>query len=136
VKRIVALLVLFGALTAGANAATIIVTDAWSRPAIDTGVVYVRVRNAGAPDRLIGARSPVARAVEVHRSMEMSGMSSMEPVRALPLPANGTLALAPGGAHIMLIGLRHDLHAGQTFPVELHFARAGWIGATVHVRPI
>jgi periplasmic copper chaperone A len=145
VKRVAALLALFAALSSGANAATIVVSDAWSRPAIDTGVVYVRVRNSGAPDRLVGARSPVARAVEVHRSMEMSGsmngmamngVSSMERVPSLPVQANGTLVLAPGGAHIMLIGLRHDLHAGTTFPVALHFARAGWVGATVHVRPI
>jgi copper(I)-binding protein len=121
-----------------------------SRPAIDTGVVYVRVHSLGAPDRLIGARSPVARAVELHRSemsgmsmnggsmngMSMSGVSSMVPVRALAVPAGGTLMLAPGGAHIMLIGLRHELRAGTSFPVALHFAHAGWVAATVHVRPI
>jgi hypothetical protein len=60
----------------------------------------------------------------------------MKPVRVLLVRAHGTLALAPGGAHIMLIGLRHDLRAGERFPVQLHFARAGWITTTVAVRPI
>ena len=136
---------LIAALGGHASAATIAVSDAWSRPAIDTGVVYLRVHNTGAPDTLIGARAAVARAVEVHRSeamsasmngMAMTGVTSMVPAHALPLPAHGTLVLAPGGTHIMLIGLRHDLQAGTTFPVALHFAHAGWLRATVHVRPI
>jgi periplasmic copper chaperone A len=147
VKRIALLACFLGAVTGVASAAPpLTVSDAWSRPAIDTGVAYVRIRNAGASgDRLVGARSPVARAVELHRSMSgmgsMNGMamndvSSMEQVRAIPVPAHATVTLAPGGGHIMLIGLRHDLHAGETFPVQLHFARAGWVNATVHVRPI
>jgi copper(I)-binding protein len=131
----------------GARAdAAVIASDAWSRPAIDTGVVYVHVANTGsAADTLIGARSAIARAVELHRSMEMSGtmngmamddVSAMKPVRALPIAAHGTLALAPGGAHIMLIGLRHDLHAGEHFALRLHFVHAGWLPVNVRVRPI
>jgi len=112
VKGLIALLLFFTLLGGSANAATIVVSDAWSRPAIGS-----------MPGMAMSA-------------MPMNGVSSMVPVRALPLPTNGTLVLAPGGAHIMLIGLHHDLRAGATFPVALHFARAGWIGATVHVRPI
>ncbi len=145
-KRIAALAFALGIYACGARAdAALIASDAWSRPAIDTGVVYVRIANTGnAADALNGARAPIARAVELHRSMErgamngmaMDGVSSMQPVRSLRVPAHGTLTLAPGGAHVMLIGLRRDLHANATFPVQLHFVRAGWIAVTVHVRPI
>lgn len=127
-----------------ALAATIAVSDAWSRPAVGTGVVYMRVANRGnVPDRLVGARTPVARVVELHESMSgmgsmngmtMGGVMSMHPVRAIPVPAHGSVTLAPGGYHLMAIGLRHDLHAGERFPLQLHFARAGWVRATVSVR--
>jgi copper(I)-binding protein len=126
--------------------AAIIVSNAWSRPAIGTGVVYLQVVNRGAAtDRLDAARTPVARTVELHRSMDgnasmngmkMAGVMSMERVSAVTIPAHGGLTLAPGGYHLMTIGLRHDLHASERFPLQLHFVKAGWTSVTVLVRPI
>jgi copper(I)-binding protein len=127
-------------------AATISITDAWSRPAIGTGVVYARIANAaGSADTLDRATSAVAKSVEMHRSMEspmkMTGMatqsvSSMMPISRLPIPSHGTAAFAPGGNHLMLVGLRRDLHQNDRFDVRLHFVHAGWRTATVVVRPI
>lgn len=127
-------------------AAAIAVSDAWSRPAIGTGVVYMRVNNRGdVADRLDAARTPVARVVEIHESMDestsmkgmaMTGVMSMQRVRTLTIPAHGTVTLAPGGYHLMAIDLRHDLHPNTQFPLQLHFARSGWTTVTVRVRPI
>jgi copper(I)-binding protein len=129
-----------------ALASAIAVSDVWSRPAIGTGVVYMRVNNRGnTPDRLDAARTPVARVVEIHQSMDesksmpgmkMTGVMSMQRVRALAIPAHGSVTLAPGGYHLMAIDLRHDLHPNTQFPLQLHFARAGWTAVTVRVRPI
>jgi periplasmic copper chaperone A len=122
------------------------IVAAWSRPAIGTGVVYLRISSRStSPDTLDGARSPVAAAAELHRSsmtmgtmkgMTMGDVSTMTPVHALALPPHATLSLAPGGAHVMLIGLKHDLHANERFLLQLHFARAGWQTVRVTVRPI
>ena len=125
------------------------VTDAWSRPATDTGVVYATLHNkAQAPDRLVGAACPLARSVGLYRTSEvkMPGMSpamgnlpmagsmtSMTAVPFIPVPAGGTVTLAPGGYHLML-DLRRDLAAGETIPLRLHFARAGWISASARVK--
>ena len=127
-------------------AAAINVSDAWSRPAIGTGVVYLRVANGGnTADKLDAARTPVARVVEMHRSMAgrgsmngmvMTGVMSMQRVPAIAVPAHGSVTLAPGGYHLMAIGLRHDLHPNERFPLQLHFATAGWRTVTVRVRPI
>jgi copper(I)-binding protein len=128
-----------------AVAALLTVSDAWSRPAIGTGVVYMRVNNRrNAPDRLDAARTPVARVVEIHESMDESksmagmkmGVMSMQRVPALTIPAHGSVTLSPGGYHLMAIDLRHDLHPNTQFPLQLHFARAGWTTVTVRVRPI
>jgi copper(I)-binding protein len=134
--------------TAGA-ASSIRVSEAWSRPAIATGVAYLTITNHSAqPDRLISATSPVANAIELHESTEtygsmssMNGMAmgsvaSMHRVASIPVPAHGTAHIGPGSYHIMLIGLHHDLHANQTFPLHLHFADAGWIATAVRVRPM
>jgi len=125
-------------LTGTAAAAQISVTNAWSRPAIDTGVVYATVRNdAAKADRLVGAKSPIAQHVEVHESMSSSGpmgdMASMHRVRFVAVPAHGRLVLGPGGYHIMLIGLKKPLKAGMRFPIELDFAHAGPVTARVAV---
>ena len=126
--------------------AAIVLTGAWSRPAIDVGVVYLHVANNGpAADRLDGARSPAARTVEVHRSMasdatmngmKMSGVMSMERVSGVTVPAHGGVTFAPGGYHLMAIGLHRDLQANGHFALQLHFAKAGWLPVTVFVRPM
>jgi copper(I)-binding protein len=127
-------------------AAAIAVSDAWSRPAIGTGVVYLRVANNGvAADRLDDASTPVAKTVELHRSMDgsasmngmqMSGVMSMQRVSAVTIPAHKSVQFAPGGYHLMAIGLKHDLHPGERFALRLHFAKAGWRTVSVRVRPI
>jgi copper(I)-binding protein len=129
-----------------ALATAIAISEPWSRPAIGTGVVYAGIANHGSTaDRLDGARTPAARTVEIHRStagsasmngMVMNGVMSMERVRSLTIPAHGSVTLAPGGYHLMAIGLHRDLHPGDSFPLQLHFATAGWTNVIVRVRPI
>jgi copper(I)-binding protein len=124
----------------------IVLSNAWSRPAVDTGVVYVTISNRGAAaDRLDGARTPVARALEVHQSissdatmngMKMTGVMSMERVSAVTIPARGSVTFSPGSYHLMAIGLRNDLHPNERFTVQLHFAKAGWQTVRVFVRPV
>ena len=119
----------------------ITVSDAWSRPATGAGVVYATIANsATTPDRLVGATTPSAAAVELHESMRgsgsMNGVESMQPITAIAVPAQGSVTLAPGGYHLMLTGLKKDLQANDAFLVRMHFANAGWIVTIVRVRPI
>jgi periplasmic copper chaperone A len=53
----------------------------------------------------------------------------MRPVPAIPVPANGKTELKPGGYHLMLMGLKHDLKPGENVAVILKFER----GAEVRV---
>ena len=52
----------------------------------------------------------------------------------LAIPAGGSVALKPGSYHVMLIGLKKPLAAGETFPLTLTFAKAGNISVTVPVQ--
>lgn len=94
-----------------------------------TGPGFMRIRNAGlADDRLLSASSPMTASVELH---EMSMADGQMTMRALPdgllIPAGGSVELAPGGIHLMLIGVTAALAAGQTVPVELRFEKAGTV---------
>ena len=133
--------------------ALVTVTGAWSRPAFDTAVVYATLHDAGRrPVALVGASSPVARTAELHQSTTtpggamhagtmnpgtMTGMNmpvmAMHPVSRIVVPPHGTTALHPGGYHIMLLGLRHPLRAGERFPVTLRFSDGERVTVSVAV---
>jgi periplasmic copper chaperone A len=93
-----------------------------------TGAVYFRtVRNKGQQaDRLLGARTPAAAAVEIHRSAMEGDVMRMRPIDALPLPAGMELKPRHGGdIHLMLIDLKAPLKEGARFPLVLRFEHAG-----------
>ncbi len=118
-----------------AQSTPIQVTDAWSRAAAQgrVGVLYLTVTDAGQPDRLVGADTPVAEKAELHESLSDNGVMKMRSVDAVPVAAGQKLVLKPGGYHFMLIGLRKTLSAGDTFPVTLRFSGAGAVTATAQV---
>jgi copper(I)-binding protein len=111
------------------------VDNAWSRAALAgrTGVVYLSMMAMGGADRLLGAQTPIAEKIELHESYQSEGVSRMRPVEAIPVAAGGTVTLAPGGLHMMLIGLRQALKPGDSFPLTLRFEKAGTVETTVKV---
>lgn len=74
--------------------------------------------------RLIGARSDVAQNTEVHEMAMQGQMMRMREVAAVPLPRGQAVALAPGGYHVMLIGLKRPLGAGDQVTLTLTFEDA------------
>jgi copper(I)-binding protein len=115
------------------------VADAKARPTAPggTGVVYMIVMNHGtADDDLTGLSTPIADKAEMHRTMDMNGMSHMEAVADLPVKANAAVTFAPGALHVMLTGLKQPLKLGDNFPLTLNFAKAGAITVTVSVQQI
>ena len=87
---------------------------------------YVTVRNgAAAADRLLGASCACAASVEIHAHRLTNGVARMEPVPGLTVPGRGRARLAPGGRHLMFLGLKRPLKAGATVDVTLRFQRAG-----------
>lgn len=77
---------------------------------------------AATADRLVSASSPDANLVQVHESRIESGMMMMRELReGLPLPAGEAVALAPGGNHLMLLGVTEPLVAGDSVALTLTF---------------
>ncbi|MBR0645526.1 copper chaperone PCu(A)C [Plastoroseomonas hellenica] len=122
---------LLAALPAAAQdrrAGDLVIERPWSRAAgaNATGGGFLTIRNTGAaPDRLLSASSPIARRVELHTMSMDGGVMRMRPVETIPVPAGGTVQLAPGGLHIMMIGLTQPLVQGGRAPLTLRFERGG-----------
>ena len=57
--------------------------------------------------------SPVYDSVEMHITENKSGSAKMKQVKKILVPANSSIELKPGGAHLMLIGPRRDIKAGE-----------------------
>ncbi len=111
------------------------IQHAWSRPAAAgrVGVIYLTITDSGAPDTLTAVATPVAEDAMLHQSSMVKGMSEMRMIDSVPVAAGKPATLAPGGMHVMLMGLKRKLVAGDTFPVTLTFTHAGQITTTVTV---
>jgi copper(I)-binding protein len=90
---------------------------------------FLRIENTGGTDDTLVAAAisgDVAREVELHEmAMEDGVMSMFEVEGGIEVPAGETVALVPGGLHIMLMGLQAPLDAGGAHSVTLIFAEAG-----------
>ncbi|TVR07486.1 MAG: copper chaperone PCu(A)C [Salinarimonadaceae bacterium] len=122
-------------------AGDIVVEAPWTRATPGGARVaggYMRISNNGAePDRLLGGTTTVAPRFEVH-SMEMvDGVARMAEVAGgLVIPPGETVELAPGGYHIMMMGLTAPVTEASEVAGTLVFERAGEIAVTYAVAPI
>jgi copper(I)-binding protein len=94
---------------------------------------YLTVRNTGSDaDTLIRVSSPGAGSVTMHRSTD----TTMREVDSLPVPAGGTLRLARGGSHLMIMGWQKPPAVGDQLELDLTFAKGGTIAVQVPVKPL
>ncbi len=109
-----------------ASAADIEVKSAWVRGTVSaqtmSGAFMEIISKGGAT--LVGASTPVAEDVEVHEMKLEGGVMKMRAAPRLVLPAGKTVVLKPGGYHIMLMGLKQQLKAGDVVPITLKLESA------------
>ncbi|AVI62091.1 copper chaperone PCu(A)C [Halomonas sp. GFAJ-1] len=113
----------------------------WTRatpPGAGAGGGFVTLTNHGDQgDRLVSASTPITERTEIH-TMEMDG----EVMRMVPLPggieipAGESVALAPGGLHLMFMDLPRPIVEGEPLPVTLEFQRADSIELQLQVVPV
>jgi hypothetical protein len=100
--------------------------------------MYFTIQNTGPiADTLTGVHVAGVANAELHMEV-MSGMShampsmtmaTMVPTPAVPIPPHGALHLAPGGRHVMLMGLQRHFMRGDSTSADLTFTHTG----TVHI---
>ena len=75
-------------------------------------------------DRLLSVSTPIAHMVEIHRSSMENGMMQMDQVSGLELKESVRVELAPGGYHLMLMGLNQPLSSEKKVSLTLTFEHA------------
>lgn len=128
------------ALTFGAaQAPALQIQNAWVRLVPNkTTAAYMVISNPSArPVKIVGFATPIATRTELHQTqfvdpndhlgmdhgnmqgMEGAELTGMREVKEVVVPARGKLELKPGGTHLMLVGLKQTLRAGQKVRLTL-----------------
>ena len=108
--------------------ATLHILGAWARPAnaaMPNSAAYALLLNLSDADvQLVSASSPVAQAVELHEMVvSEDDVMQMRPLEdGILVPSGGLVQLKPGGFHVMLIGLNHELAVDSSISLTLGFA--------------
>jgi periplasmic copper chaperone A len=109
----------------------------WTRPTVpaqSTAAGYLTLRNTGVrPDRITGASSPLAERVEIHVTTIEGEVARMRQIQQVDVGAGREKKLAPRGTHLMLLGLKRALRAGERVPLTLQFASAGRVDIELSV---
>jgi copper(I)-binding protein len=101
------------------------VSGAWVRPPMGAdrpAAGYLTITGGSSTTALVAVTADVAATVEIHETMAgHDGMAGMRPVERIEIPAGATVALEPGGYHLMLMGLTTRLEPGATVHLQLEF---------------
>jgi len=101
--------------------AEVTVKDAWVRGTLPaqtvTGAFMEIVSSEDAT--VISASSPLSEVVEIHSMTLENGVMKMRPLSRLALSAGTPVKLAPGGYHLMLMGLKKTITKGDVVPITL-----------------
>lgn len=103
-------------------------------PTAMSGGGFMSITNHGdQDDALIGIRADFPR-VELHTTAFADGIARMMHVDEIAIPAGETVTLAPGGFHVMFMGLQGTpLTEGESFPATLIFEQAGEVAVTFDI---
>jgi len=116
----------------------ITVREAWIRPTVqgENGAVYFVLQNdSSEQDELIDVSSNQADSVEIHESSMAAGteVMQMDQVSSVALDAGSEVTFSPGGLHVMLVGVKNELKAGDVVELTLHFRNHADIPVSVSV---
>lgn len=113
-------------LTAVADKSKLEFDNVWVRamPPFQTNSAgYLSITNRGeVAVAIVGASSNVADKVEMHATRKVDGLMRMEPMDVLVVAPGERAELAPGGTHLMLIGLAFRLVPGDDVSICLKLA--------------
>ena len=101
-----------------------------------SGAAFMVIENSGdEDDRLIDAKSDIAKKVELHTHKDdgNGNMSMVHVEEGFVIPAGGKHMLMRGGDHVMFMGLNKGLEHGDIVGVTLVFEKAGEVTLEVPV---
>jgi len=99
---------------------------------LDLSAGFGTIANTGASDdTLVGAEAPDVPMIELHQTVD----GVMQQVEGFAVPAGSSLELAPGGNHLMFMGLTEPLVVGEDIEVTLRFESGATASITAPIEP-
>ena len=94
-----------------------------SIPNVPNSTAFFVIKNNSDKDIAItSANSDIAEKNELHTHIKENKMIKMMKIEKLVVPAKSSLELKSGGDHVMLMGLKKELKAGDEISLELSFS--------------
>jgi copper(I)-binding protein len=119
-------------------AAALELSGAWVRalpPGQPSTAAYLTVGNPGTQSiNIVGASAAIAETTQIHSSREVDGMLRMEQLLQIEIPPGQSIVFAPGGTHLMLLGLKQMPAPGDTVQLCLQPAGAPELCTSAEVR--
>ena len=131
---IAALVLICGSVSAQTyQAGDLTITDAFSYPTTGrSGAGYFTLTNDGAADALLDVEADYPK-VMLHKSMMKDGVMTMEHQMRVVVPPQGEIEFAPGGYHVMFMGLKEGWGVGDDIKATLIFEKSGSLEVTFKV---
>jgi copper(I)-binding protein len=131
---IAALVLICGSVSAQTyQAGDLTLTDAFSYPTTGrSGAGYFTLTNDGAADALLDVEADYPK-VMLHKSMMKDGVMTMEHQMRVVVPPQGEIEFAPGGYHVMFMGLKEGWGVGDDIKATLIFEKSGSLEVTFKV---
>src|ERR1700761_9285982 len=130
VKRLSVLALL--AMTGAAQAAPFEITDGWFRALpgkLPAGGYFTAYNGTGRDVSIVGADSDACRMLMLHQSSNKGGMSGMDMVDRVTVPANGTVRFEPRGYHLMCDSPNAKMKIGSKVGVLLKLSDGSSVAA-------
>jgi len=111
------------------------VHQAWARttaPGQDVGAVYLMIMSTK-DTTLVSVQTDAADHAQIHSMTMDNGVMKMRELDSLPIPAGKMINLLPGGLHLMLVGLKKPLKAGEQVALTLEFKDAAGKLSSVNI---
>ncbi len=107
-------------------AARVRARDAYIRlppPGQSNAVAFMTLESAdGKAHDWVSVSLSICKHASLHTHRNENGVMRMSKVDKITIPAEGSVALAPGGLHVMIMGLTQKLAVGQKVPIVMRFA--------------
>ena len=88
----------------------------------NSAAFFVIKNNSDKDIAITSANSDIAEKNELHTHIKENQMMKMMKIEKLVVPAKSSLELKSGGDHVMLMGLKKELKAGDEISLELSFS--------------
>ena len=130
---LIALLMMTGA----AQAAPFEISDGWFRALpgkLPAGGYFIAYNSTGHEVSITGADSDACGMLMIHQSSNKGGMSGMDMVDRVSVPAGSTVRFAPGGFHLMCDNPNAKMKVGSKVGVLLKLSDGSSVAAGFAVK--